>query len=104
MTDNAVIEFRKRREKRLSARGYRTKLNEYRNANSGKMAEKQEESVKPDESGTFNMDAPADDKSIKSLSRDGHRDEFISHRQIVGDLTQGYKALLARHCVKNYDR
>lgn len=62
MTDNAVIEFRKRREKRLSARGYRTKLNEYRNANSGKMAEKQEESAAPVESGSFNMDAPGDER------------------------------------------
>lgn len=62
MTDNAVIEFRKRREKRLAARGYRTKLNEYRNAHSGKMAEKKEKSARAVESGTFNMDASADDK------------------------------------------
>ena len=38
MTDNAVYEYRKRREARLAARGYKTKLNEYR-TNKGKKIE-----------------------------------------------------------------
>lgn len=59
MFNDAVYEYRKRREKRLAARGYRTKLNEYRNTGSGKKVEEEEktEDVKA-ESSDVRMDAP----------------------------------------------
>lgn len=60
MFNKAVYEYKKRREKRLAARGYRTKLNEYRKTANGAKVEEEGKDVAAAESADagVRMDAP----------------------------------------------
>ena len=60
MFNKAVYEYKKRREKRLAARGYRTKLNEYRKTANGAKVEEEGKDVVAAESADagVRMDAP----------------------------------------------
>ena len=72
MFNKDVYEYRKRREKRLSARGYRTKLNEYRKTgNEAKVEENQAEEQASGNSSDVRMDAPAEGEKQNNQNSGG---------------------------------